>query len=249
VAVEKGRMERELQVAYEVQVSLLPREMPQVPGWEFAARWQPAREVAGDYYDFIPGDEGQLGLVIADVSDKGMPAALFMALTRSIVRASVDRAPSPADGIAHANRLICADSTGGMFVTLFYVLLNPEMGEITYVNAGHNPPLLYRAEQDELTQLARTGMALGVIEDTPFEQRTLHLNPGDFFLLYTDGVTDATDAHGQGFGMERLQHITVDHSLAPVADIVAALEHTVNDFAESSARFDDITIVVAKCLK
>jgi sigma-B regulation protein RsbU (phosphoserine phosphatase) len=161
----------------------------------------------------------------------------------------VDRAPSPADGIAHANRLICADSTGGMFVTLFYVLLNPEMGEITYVNAGHNPPLLYRAEQDELTQLARTGMALGVIEDTPFEQRTLHLNPGDFFLLYTDGVTDATDAHGQGFGMERLQHITVDHSRAPVADIVAALEHTVDDFTDSSARFDDITIVVAKCLK
>jgi len=249
VAVEKGRMERELQVAYEVQASLLPREMPQIPGWEFAARWQPAREVAGDYYDFIPGDEGQLGLVIADVSDKGMPAALFMALTRSIVRASVDRAPSPADGIAHANRLICADSTGGMFVTLFYVLLNPEAGEITYVNAGHNPPLLYRAEQDELTQLARTGMALGVIEDTPFEQRTLHLNPGDFLLLYTDGVTDATDAHGQGFGMERLQHMIVDHSLLPAADIVVALEHTVNDFTDSSARFDDITIVVAKCLK
>jgi serine phosphatase RsbU (regulator of sigma subunit) len=141
------------------------------------ARLYQVYEVAGDYYDFIPLDREQLGLVIADVSDKGMPAALFMALTRSIVRASVDRAPSPADGIAHANRLICADSTRGMFVTLFYALLNPATGEMTYVNAGHNPPLLCRADQDQLTPLARTGMALGVVEDTPFEQHTLRLNP------------------------------------------------------------------------
>jgi sigma-B regulation protein RsbU (phosphoserine phosphatase) len=150
VAVEKGRMVRELQMAYEVQAGLLPRETPQIPGWELAARWQPAREVAGDYYDFISLDGGQLGLVIADVSDKGMPAALFMALTRSTVRASIGRASSPADGIAHANRLICADSTGGMFVTLFYALLNPTTGEFTYVNAGHNPPLLCRADQEQL---------------------------------------------------------------------------------------------------
>jgi sigma-B regulation protein RsbU (phosphoserine phosphatase) len=249
VAVEKGRLERELQVAREVQASFLPRETPQVPGWEFVARWQPAREVAGDYYDFIPLDGEQLGLVIADVSDKGMPAALFMALTRSIVRASVGRAPSPADGISHANRLICADSTRGMFVTLFYALLNPPTGEITYVNAGHNPPLLCRADQDQLTQLARTGMALGVVEDTPFEQHTLRLNPGDFVLLYTDGVTDATDAHLQDFGMERLQRVILDHRRAPAADVMAALEQAIGDFAGSTAPFDDMAMVVIKCLK
>ncbi|MFQ6101982.1 MAG: PP2C family protein-serine/threonine phosphatase [Anaerolineae bacterium] len=249
VAVETGRLERELQMAYEVQAELLPRETPQVPGWEFAARWQPAREVAGDYYDFIPGHGGQLGLVIADVSDKGMPAALFMALTRSIVRASVNRAPSPADGIAHANRLICADSTGGMFVTLFYALLNAETGEITYVNAGHNPPLLCRADQDHLTELTRTGMALGVVEDTPFEQRALRLNPGDFILLYTDGVTDATDAHGQDFGMERLQRVVLDHRHAPAADVMAVLERAIGDFASSAAPFDDVAMVVMRCLK
>ena len=253
VAVEKGRMERELQVAREVQASLLPRETPQVSGWEFAARWQPAREMAGDYYDFIPLDGGQLGLVIADVSDKGMPAALFMTLTRSIVRASVGHAPSPADGITHANRLICADSTRGMFVTLFYALLNPATGEITYVNAGHNPPLLCkqsdRAEQHQLTQLVRTGMALGVVEDTPFEQRTLRLNPGDFILLYTDGVTDATDAHLQDFGVERLQRVILEHRYTPAADVVAALEQAIGDFAGSTAPFDDMAIVVIKCLK
>ena len=247
VAVEKGRMERELQVAREVQASLLPRETPRVPGWEFAARWQPARKVAGDYYDFIPGDEGQLGLVIADVSDKGMPAALFMALTRSIVRASVGHAPSPADGIAHANRLICADSTSGMFVTLFYALLILATGEITYVNAGHNPPLLYRADQDQLAELTRTGMALGVVVDSPFEQRTVHLNPGDFILLYTDGVTDATDAHLQDFGMERLQRVILDQRRAPAVEIIAALEQAIHDFVGSTARFDDITIVVTRC--
>ena len=236
-------------MAREVQASFLPCETPQVPGWEFVARWQPAREVAGNYYDFIPLDGGELGLVIADVSDKGMPAALFMALTRSIVRASVGRAPSPADGIAHANQLICADSTGGMFVTLFYALLNPAIGEMTYVNAGHNPPLLCHADQDQVTQLARTGMALGVVEDTPFEQHTLRLNPGDFILFYTDGVTDATDAHLQDFGMERLQRVILDHRHAHAADVMAALEQAIGDFACSTAPFDDMAMVVMKCLK
>jgi sigma-B regulation protein RsbU (phosphoserine phosphatase) len=178
-----------------------------------------------------------------------MPAALFMALTRSIVRASVGRAPSPADGIAHANRLICADSTRGMFVTLFYALLNPASSEITYVNAGHNPPLLCRADQDQLTQLTRTGMALGVIADTSYEQRTVHLNPGDFILLYTDGVTDATDAHWQDFGMERLQRVIVEHRHAPAADVIAALEQAIGDFAGPAAPFDDMAMVVIKCLK
>jgi sigma-B regulation protein RsbU (phosphoserine phosphatase) len=249
VAVEKGRMERELQMAHEVQASFLPRETPQVPNWEFAASWQPAREVAGDFYDFIPLDEEQIGVVIADVSDKGMPAALFMALTRSMVRASVGRAPTPADAIAHANRLICADSTGGMFVTLFYAVVNPATREITYVNAGHNPPLLYRADQDELDHLARTGMALGVVEDTPFEQRTLHLDSGDFILLYTDGVTDATDAQMQDFGLERLERVVLDHRQAPVVEIIAALEQAIHDHAGSTAPFDDIAIVVTKCQK
>ena len=248
VAVEKGRMDRELQMAREVQASLLPRETPQIPGWEFAARWQPAREVAGDYYDFIPLDEDHLGLVIADVSDKGMAAALFMALTRSMVRASVGRAPSPADGIAQANRLISADATSGMFVTLFYALLDSSAGEMTYVNAGHNPPLLYLADEDRLTELTRTGMALGVLADAQLEERKLHLSRGDFVLLYTDGVTDATDAGLQDFGTERLQRVALDHRHESAVEIMAALEQAIDEFTGSAAPFDDLAIVVVKCL-
>ena len=248
MAVEKGRMERELQMAHEIQAGLLPGETPQVSGWEFVARWQPAREVAGDYYDFIPLDPGggQLGLVIADVSDKGMPAALFMALTRSVVRASVGHAPSSADGIAHANRLICEDATGGMFVTLFYAQLNPETGDMTYVNAGHNPPLLYRADQDLLTELTSTGMALGVMEDTSFEQRTVRLNAGDFVFLYTDGVTEALDSQRREFGEERLQRVILDKRHAPAAEMVAGLEQALREFVGASSPADDITIVAAK---
>jgi sigma-B regulation protein RsbU (phosphoserine phosphatase) len=223
LAVEKGRMERELQVARELQSSLITCETPSMPGWDFSAQWRPAREVAGDFCDFIPLDEERLGVVIADVSDKGMPAALFMALTRSVLRASVDRSPSPADGVAHANHLISADSTGGMFVTLFYGLLSPASAQFTYVNAGHNPPLLYRAAPDSLSHLTRTGMALGVVADAPFEECTLHLRPGDFLFLYTDGVTDATNSQGQRFGVERLQHLILEHRRAHAAAIIASL--------------------------
>jgi serine phosphatase RsbU (regulator of sigma subunit) len=255
VAVEKGRLQRELQMAYEIQTDLLPHQTPQIAGWEFAARWQPAREVSGDYYDFIwldpdPEKENRslpnLGIVIADVSDKGMPAALFMALTRSTIRASVGHSLLPADGIAHANRLVCADSTSGMFVTLFYGLLDPAAGEFTYVNAGHNPPLLYRAEQDRLLELSRTGMALGVVTDSSFEQNSVSLRSGDFVLLYTDGVIDATDAQQREFGEERLRRVVFEHRHAPVEEMVAALEQAVREFVGASAPFDDMTIVGLK---
>jgi sigma-B regulation protein RsbU (phosphoserine phosphatase) len=246
LAVEKGRLERELQMAHQVQASLLPRQLPQVPGWEFAAYWHPAREMSGDYYDFIPLAGEQLGLVIADVTDKGMAAALFMAVTRSIVRASTGQASSPARGIAHANSLVCADSTRGMFVTLFYALLDPSSGDFTYVNAGHNPPLLYRAGQDELSELTRTGFPLGVLPEDHYEQRTLRLNPGDLVLFYTDGVTDATNAEQQDFGDERLERVLLEQRDAPVEDILSALKTAINDFTGQTAQFDDIAILVVK---
>jgi sigma-B regulation protein RsbU (phosphoserine phosphatase) len=255
VAVEKGRLQRELQMAYEIQTDLLPHQTPQIPGWEFAARWQPAREVAGDYYDFIwldpdPGKGDRsvpgLGIVVADVSDKGMPAALFMALTRSTIRASVAHSLLPADGIAHANRLVCADSTSGMFVTLFYGLLDPAAGQFTYVNAGHNPPLLYRAAQDRLLELSRTGMALGVVADSSFKQSRVELHSGDFVLLYTDGVTDATDTQQREFGEERLRRVVFEQRHASVEEMVAALERAVKEFVGVSAPFDDMTIVGLK---
>ena len=255
VAVDKGRLERELQVAREVQAGLLPRYTPRLPGWEFAAHWQPAREVAGDFYDFIPLDLAGasesapgLGIVIADVTDKGMPAALFMALSRSIVRASMAQASSPADGISHANRLICADASNGMFVTLYYAQIDPAAAEMTYVNAGHNPPLMYRAATGELIALQRTGMVLGIAESAGFGQRTERLSAGDFVLLYTDGVTDAMDAQGREFGMDRLRQVALEQRGAPAGEMLAALERAVGEFTGGVAPFDDITIVIIRRL-
>ena len=253
LAIEKERMAYELRIAREVQASFLPGEAPQIPGWDFAARWRPARQVAGDYYDFIPrtaggGDQRGLGLVIADVADKGVHAALFMVLTRSTLRATMDRSSSPSDGIAHTNRLLCVDASAGMFVTLFYALLDPASGEMTYVNAGHHPPLLCRADSAEFVELAPTGMALGVVPDAPFGQRTVHLDPGDLVVLYTDGVPEATDANEHMFGMERFERMVRNHRHAPATQITAEVVQEVDDFVGSEEPFDDIAVIVAKRL-
>jgi sigma-B regulation protein RsbU (phosphoserine phosphatase) len=201
--------------------------------------------VAGDFYDFIPGQ--RLGVVIADVSDKGMAAALFMALSRSIVRASVVHVISPAERITQANRLICADAVNGMFVTLLYAQLDPVTGELVYVNAGHNLPLLLRAGSDELMELTRTGMALGIDESVLYNQRSVMLNPGDLILFYTDGVTDALDVQGREFGLDRLRRMVLDHRGASAKDLAAALDQALAEFG-GAVRYDDITVVVARRL-
>ncbi|HEX6305980.1 MAG TPA: GAF domain-containing SpoIIE family protein phosphatase [Anaerolineales bacterium] len=254
MAVEKGRMERELQMAYKIQSGLLPEVMPEFPGWEFAASWKPARQVAGDFYDFIPLEGGKLGLVIADVTDKGMPAALFMAFTRSILRASLDRAVQPVEAISQANRLICRESSYGFFVTLFYAQFEPDSGQVTYVSAGHNPQLLYldpsarhlNAAAGPIFQLGYTGMPLGIEEGAAYEQRHLTCAPGDCLLLYTDGVTDAANALGERFSLSRLERFGQENYGAAAMRIVEALENEVLDFVGQTAQFDDTTIVVAK---
>ncbi len=251
VAVEQGRMERELNLARQLQSNLLLHPMPQVPGWEFAARWLPAREVAGDYYDFIrlsAGAEGApgLGMVIADVTDKGMPAALFMAFTRTVVRVSVDRAASPAEGITYANRLICAENAGGLFASLFYGQLQPGSGQFTYVNAGHNHPLLYRQDTGQVSLLKRTGMPLGVDAQATYAQQTVQLGPGDVLLLYTDGITDALNSREEEFGQERLLQALREHAGDPTVDIINTVEKSLQAFAEGVAPFDDVTLVTAR---
>lgn len=246
LAVDRGRMEKELQLARRVQSSLIPDRVPKEKGWEFAALWLPAHEVAGDYYDFIPGNDGKLGLLIADVTDKGMAAALFMAYSRSILRASLDHSDSPAKSITTANRLICEDSTIGMPITAFYALLNPNTGELTYVNAGHNPPLYYHAEGDRLEELSATGMLLGAVEEAEFQEETIVLGAGDFILFYTDGIPDALNAQGQDFGEQRLQEVVNDNKLSSAQGMVKALEKSINQFIGDTPPFDDITLMVVK---
>jgi serine phosphatase RsbU (regulator of sigma subunit) len=248
VAVEKGRLEQELLTARRVQVGLMPRQMPTLPGWEFIARWRPARQVGGDYYDFIETEDGKLGLVIADVTDKGTPAALFMAFTRSIVRSNLDHAASPAAGITRANRLICKESEHGLFVTLFYGLIDPATDTLTYVNAGHNPPALVSATKlsSPITWLSGTGMPLGVEEDNAYQQAVVQFKAGDFLAMYTDGITEAVDTDDNQFGVDRLQQVLVLSRQNSSAEIVAALERAIELFTGGSPPNDDITLVIAR---
>jgi phosphoserine phosphatase RsbU/P len=242
----KEKLEHELLVARQVQASLLPQHVPQSIGWTFAAHWEPAREVAGDFYDFIMGADGRLGIVIADVADKGMPSALFMALSRSILRASLTQAQPLIESFVQANRLICADSSDSMFVTLCYVSLNTATGDGTYLNAGHNPALFYRAETDQLDWLSHTGMPMGIDAEAVFTQRTFSLAPGDFLVLYTDGVTDALDLTGSEFDAQRLWQLVYDLRHTTAMDIMEALKRALADFVGDSQPVDDITIVAVK---
>jgi phosphoserine phosphatase RsbU/P len=245
VAVDKGRLERELQMARKVQGSLLPDSIPQAPGWEFAALWKPAREVGGDYFDFIPSN-GRLNFIIADVTDKGMPAALFMAFTRTAVRASLRQASSPAESLRIANNLICVDSNDALFVSLFLGSLHLESGELTYANAGHHPPFHYCREKNRLLPLKSTGMQLGIDPESVYKQHTILLQPGDFVFLYTDGVTDAVNEHNLDFGIEGIQQNLLSSKNEPADGIVQTVDWAIEHFAGELGQFDDLTILVAK---
>ncbi len=246
VAVEKGRMEQELQMAREIQRSLLPAEPPDLPGYELAADWQAAREVAGDFYDFIELTESdQLGVLIADVSDKGAPAAIFMAVTRSLIRGNAAGASTPLEAMRRANRQIVADSNAGMFVTAFYLLFSPNSGRVRYVNAGHNLPLLRRAG-GELVELEMGGMALGWFVENPLVERELILEPGDLLLLYTDGVTDACNLAKEEFGLQRLRNLVATCGELGVQEILDCINGAVSRFVGDAPATDDITMVVIR---
>lgn len=243
IAVEQARTERELQVAHDLQASLLPRSLPQIAGWQSAALWQPARKVAGDFYDVLV-NRRRLGFVIADVCDKGMPAALFMALARTLVRASLSSASSPANGLRRANRLICADAADGMFLTLFYGQIDTATGDLVYINAGHNPALLYRRRDDQISELRERDMALGIEAALRFTTHSKALEEGDFLLLYTDGVVDAANEQGERFGRERLLATVHDLRWADAPQIMASLDAHVRDFAGAAAPADDVTAFI-----
>jgi serine phosphatase RsbU (regulator of sigma subunit)/signal transduction protein with GAF and PtsI domain len=253
-AAEQERLKQELEVAKRIQTSFLPEGCPPVPGWELAAYWRSAREVGGDFYDFIPlpvrledpGGEGRMGLVIADVADKGVPAALFMALSRTLLRTvSIDGRP-PSDAISRTNELILADARSDLFVTMFYVILRPRSGEVVYVNAGHMPPLVVRADEGTTEELRVPGMALGILSDVAFEEHSSHLEPGDTLILYTDGVTDAMNAQKESFGVERLRELVQRHRHGSAQDLAEMIHEAVAGFAGATMQFDDFTLVVAK---
>jgi phosphoserine phosphatase RsbU/P len=245
VAVEKGRMERELQVAHDVQASLLPRSTPVVAGWQTAALWLPARQVAGDFYDFLPAAR-RISFFVGDVCGKGIPAALFMALTRTILRASLSNVASPAHGMEKANRLICADSSDGTFVTLVYGQIELLTGEMLLINAGHNRPLIYRREPDSIAEPEQRSMALGIESSLRFPLQRTALAPGEFVLLYTDGATDAANSAGEQFGAERLHDVVLADRHGPAEQIVAGIGSALRGFIGDAPQYDDITLVAIR---
>jgi serine phosphatase RsbU (regulator of sigma subunit)/anti-sigma regulatory factor (Ser/Thr protein kinase) len=249
--IEQEKLKRELQVAQRVQTSLIPRCAPRLAGWDFAAHWQPARTVSGDFYDFIPlpraeSEMPECGIVMADVADKGMPAALFMAVTRSIVRASVTATRAPAEAIKQANRLVCADSHQGLFVTLFYAQLDPLTGDLAYVNAGHTPAWIHRYAAAEWLDLPRTGKPLGLFRQQTLDQQLAHLEPGDLLFLYTDGVLEATNPQGEVFGPERVRQLLLENRNLSAARLTTKLEEALQTFCGDQALFDDITFAIVK---
>ncbi len=245
-SAERQRMEQELQVAREIQRSLLPASPPAAPGWSIEVAWQSAREVGGDFYDFIHLPENQLGVVIADVSDKGVPAAMFMALSRSLVRASAVGQHSPAEALQRANHLLYADAQAEAFVTVFYCILDLATGRVRYASAGHNPPLLCRGIRGGLSDLEAKGIILGVLQDIQLEEKVVQLEAGDTLVLYTDGVTEAINSAEEQFGEERLGQIVCAHHDDSLGQVRQALLDALQEHGEGRPPFDDVTLVLVR---
>jgi phosphoserine phosphatase RsbU/P len=245
--LERERLEREFQLAREIQQTFLPDSLPEHERWELYSLWRPARQVSGDFYDVIPLRGDKWGLVIADVADKGMPAALYMTLIRTLLRASVkDEDNSPAFVLQRVNDLLVADSKSGMFVTLFYGVLSTNSHSFTYANAGHNPPIIIRSNNPRLQKLPGTGMALGIFEGIKIQQRTVRFKPGDSLVLYTDGITEAFSPHNQMFGEKRLMQTIRRNGILPARELAQSIDLAVTSFIQDGTSSDDITMLILR---
>lgn len=244
--VQRARLDRELELARQIQTALIPEAAPEFPGYSLAGEWKSAREVAGDFYDFMPRADGGLAVVIGDVTDKGVPAAFFMALARTSIRASVMADTPVVASMAKANQLVCSDSHNGMFVTLYLLHLGAGDGGSCSVSAGHNPPLWLHAGSDEVSVLPGGSLPLGVEATAEYQEHDLSMQPGDVILLYTDGVIDAVDRDMQAYGMDRLVDQLRSCSRLTAKDVIERISSAVHTFSDGMASFDDITLVAVK---
>ncbi|UCG23686.1 MAG: SpoIIE family protein phosphatase [Chloroflexota bacterium] len=244
-SAERNRMDQELQVARSIQASLIPDKAPEMAGCDVAGFWQAAREVSGDFYDFMQLADGRWGIAIADVADKGVPAALFMALSRTILRTVAFNRHNPAEVLERTNRLIYNDTTSDLFVTVFYAVWSAGDRLLTFASGGHNPPILVR-RNGQISSLGADGIALGVIADVNLEQRHVNLRRGDTVIFYTDGVTEAMNEDFDEFGIERLCLVANSARRGQAREIVSAITAAVRDHAGETPQFDDITLVVLK---
>jgi sigma-B regulation protein RsbU (phosphoserine phosphatase) len=238
---------RELTMAGKIQASFLPEEPPVIPGWDIAARLEPARETSGDFYDFIPLTDRKWGIVVADVTDKGVAAALFMALSSTLIRTYTSRFPTlPGLALKAVSDRILADTGGSMFVTALFGILEPHSGRFIYANAGHPPGYLVTGARGKksIEALRSTGMALGVIEQAQWKQKVLKMGTGDVLVLYSDGVNEAEDPQGESFGDDRLLDVVLAKAACPAREIQEALLSEVHRFTGNALRQDDIALIV-----
>src|SRR4051794_27307067 len=239
-AATRQRFEQELEVARLIQQNFLPKELPNLPGWQIAAHYRPAREVGGDFYDVIPLPDGRVAFVVGDVTDKGVPAALVMSATRSVLRASAQRLIEPGVVLERVNELLCPDMPAKMFVTCLYGVLDPATGRLRFANAGHDLP--YVKTLDGVEELRARGMPLGLMPGMSYEEKETTLQPGESVLLHSDGVVEAHDSDRAMFGFPRLKQTVAEHAggQALIDHVIAELASFTGAGAEQE---DDITMV------
>ena len=240
-AQARERIEQEMRVARLIQQTLLPRALPELPGWHLATDYRPARAVGGDFYDFLELADGRLGIIIADVTSKGVPAALVMATTRSVLRATALQFPSPGQVLGRANELLCPDMPPNMFVTCFYALLDPDTGRLSFANAGH--PLPYLRREGGVEELRATGMPLGLMPDACYQERDITIGSGESILFYSDGLVEAHDGRHEMLGLTQLRQLV---AAWPPGDRTL-IEHVVAEFTRFTGADwdpeDDVTLV------
>jgi len=242
---------QELEHAALIQRSILPTNFPPFPhrkDFELHASMVPAKEVGGDLFDFFLLDDDHLGFVIGDVSGKGVPAALFMSVCRTLLRATAQHQASPGDCFTYVNSSLNEQNVSGMFVTLFYGVLNTRTGELTFANGGHNPPYVFSRDGKFYPLSDKSGPLLGVIDGHKYQTATTKIAPGEAILLYTDGVTEAIDKNDDFFGEERLEQFLAAHATEPVEQVVRQLHSTLQDFSKGVRQADDITALALRYL-
>ena len=239
-ARQRERIEQELRVARVIQQTLLPKELPSLDGWRISAHWQPASAVGGDFYDFIHFPDGRIGLIVADVTDKGIPAAMVMATARGILRAAAEALIAPGYVLERANNQLCPDIPPNMFITCLYAVLDPSSGHLCCANAGHNLP--YLRGEGGVSEIRVRGMPLGLMPGMPYEEVEMDLLPGDNLILYSDGLVEAHNPQGEIFGFPRLQQLLELPECSP-ALIDCMLDDLHNFTGSNWEQEDDVTLV------
>lgn len=243
------KVQQEIKLASKIQSEWIPRSAPVIPGFDIAGKTIPAEVVGGDYFDFIEINGNAYAFCVGDVSGKGLPAALLMANMQAVLRSQALTILDTAKCIGQTNKLVYANSTDEMFVTLFYSILNIKNKVLTYTNAGHNYPVLFSENSKNLRMLSEGGLALGVQKDFSYERCEVNLKKGDLIMMYTDGISEAFNNKGEQFGESRLYKITNQFLQLPANEIIEKIMQDVNIFTEGTKVFDDMTLVVIKCIE